>query len=48
MTQEERKQTVLYAPADQAAALVFMWVKSGVITLREFKELYPNIDRARE
>jgi hypothetical protein len=29
---------------DQAASLVYMWVKSKVITLREFRELAPRIN----
>lgn len=45
MTQEERCRTVANATQAQAARLVYMWVKTGVITFREFDELYPLIDR---
>lgn len=43
MNQVERQQTVLHTPRDQAASLVYMWVKTKVITLHEFKQLYPLI-----
>lgn len=46
--QSERCQKVASAKPDEAAKLVYQWVKNDVINLREFKELYPLIDQEVE
>lgn len=48
LSQSERCQTVAAANPDAAAKQVYEWVKTGVVSLREFKELYPLIDQEVE
>lgn len=44
MTHDERCQLVAATTPDNAAKLVYQWVKADVINFKEFKELYPLID----
>lgn len=46
--QSERCQKVASSEPDEAAKLVYQWVKNDVINLREFKDLYPLIDQEVE
>lgn len=48
MDQNERCQTVAANNPANASALVYMWVRSKVINLREFRELYKLIDQRCE
>jgi len=43
---DERKRRVASADQAEAARLVFQWVKTGQLNVREFMELYPLIDAA--
>mgnify|MGYP006298324873 CR=1 FL=1 len=43
-----RMNKVVSAKPREAAKLVYQWVKTGVITFREFEELYPLIDKRNE
>lgn len=43
--QERRAINVTRLEPEAAAALVYQWVKTDVITKREFCELYPLIDK---
>lgn len=40
-----RMAKVASAEPREAAKLVYQWVKTGVITFREFETLYPRIDK---
>lgn len=45
---DDMKVKVAENGPDSAARLVFQWVKTGKINVREFKELYPLIDQEVE
>lgn len=44
----KRMSKVFSANPREAAKLVYQWVKTGVITFREFEELHPLIDKRNE
>lgn len=45
LTQQQRIDRVRNSNPRDASKLVFQWVKTGTINLREFNELYPVIDK---
>jgi len=45
LNQQQRIDCVRNSNPQDASKLVFQWVKTGTINLREFNELYPLIDK---
>jgi hypothetical protein len=43
--QRTRRHKIEMLPTDMAAKLVYEWVKTDHITLREFRELVPRITK---